>query len=180
MFSTVSIMPGIDIFAPDRTATSSGFDGSPNSFPAARSTLARFVRTSSINPRGSFWPRSLYSLHVSVVIVKPGGTGRPMLVMSARFAPFPPSRSFISARPSPLPAPKKYTRLRVLLDPARALPLVPFRPARGAGLREERASRPLAFDLVFMFGNSDDSDRLNRLMRGNFAWKTQRFPAQAG
>src|SRR5919198_542333 len=33
-------------------------------------------------------------------MVKPGGTGRPMLVISARFAPLPPSRSRMVALPS--------------------------------------------------------------------------------
>src|SRR5262249_38739838 len=36
----------------------------------------------------------------SVLIVKPGGTGRPRLVISARFAPLPPSRNFCSFEPS--------------------------------------------------------------------------------
>jgi hypothetical protein len=39
-------------------------------------------------------------LHASVVIVKPGGTGRPRFVISARFAPFPPRRNFWSLLPS--------------------------------------------------------------------------------
>jgi len=39
-------------------------------------------------------------LHASVVIVKPGGTGRPRLVISARFAPLPPRRSLRSLFPS--------------------------------------------------------------------------------
>src|SRR5579872_4950005 len=44
-------------------------------------------------------------------MVKPGGTGRPALVISARPAPFPPSSSFILPLPSALPPPKKYTYL---------------------------------------------------------------------
>ena len=36
----------------------------------------------------------------SVVIVNPGGTGRPMFVISARLAPLPPRRSFMSLLPS--------------------------------------------------------------------------------
>ncbi|MNS58100.1 hypothetical protein D3C72_910070 [compost metagenome] len=42
-----------------------------------------------------------------VGMVKPGGTGSPALVISARLAPLPPSRSFIEA----LPSAKRYTRL---------------------------------------------------------------------
>src|SRR5690606_9512825 len=44
-------------------------------------------------------------------MVKPGGTGRPRLLISARLAPLPPKRSRMSARPSALPSPKAYTHL---------------------------------------------------------------------
>src|SRR5512142_3235174 len=44
-------------------------------------------------------------------MVKPGGTGNPALVISARPAPLPPSSSFILPWPSALPPPKKYTYL---------------------------------------------------------------------
>src|SRR5512133_410604 len=42
-------------------------------------------------------------------MVNPGGTGIPILVISARFAPLPPSRSFHSRVPSARPSPKKKT-----------------------------------------------------------------------
>src|SRR5215475_16038468 len=42
-------------------------------------------------------------------MVKPGGTGRPRLAISARFAPLPPRRLRMSARPSALPSPKVKT-----------------------------------------------------------------------
>src|SRR6516225_8764047 len=48
-------------------------------------------------------------------MVKPGGTGRPALVISARPAPLPPRTSFILPLPSALPAPKKYTYFTSLL-----------------------------------------------------------------
>src|SRR5271165_2089751 len=48
-------------------------------------------------------------LQTSVVIVKPGGTGRPRFAISARLAPLPPKRLRISAEPSAFPAPKRYT-----------------------------------------------------------------------
>src|SRR3954454_24198418 len=48
-------------------------------------------------------------LQTSVEIVKPGGTGRPALVISARPEPLPPSRSFMFRLPSAFPEPKKYT-----------------------------------------------------------------------
>ncbi len=41
-------------------------------------------------------------VQTSVVIVNPGGTGRPRLLISARFAPLPPSRFFMEASPSAL------------------------------------------------------------------------------
>src|SRR5450759_2873225 len=44
-------------------------------------------------------------MQASVVMVNPGGTGMPMPVISARFAPFPPSSDLSSA----LPSPKSYT-----------------------------------------------------------------------
>src|SRR5450755_3907310 len=42
-------------------------------------------------------------------MVKPGGTGSPAFVISARPAPLPPRSSFILPFPSALPPPKKYT-----------------------------------------------------------------------
>src|SRR5687767_14889852 len=42
-------------------------------------------------------------------IVKPGGTGTPRFVISARLAPLPPSVAFISRPPSAVPFPKKKT-----------------------------------------------------------------------
>src|SRR6185436_15426106 len=44
-------------------------------------------------------------------MVKPGGTGRPRLAISARLAPLPPSRSRRPALPSALPSPKVNTHL---------------------------------------------------------------------
>src|SRR5665213_746965 len=44
-------------------------------------------------------------------MVKPGGTGRPRLAISARLAPLPPSRSRRPALPSALPSPNVYTHL---------------------------------------------------------------------
>src|SRR5437588_13092739 len=48
-------------------------------------------------------------LQTSVEIVKPGGTGKPALVISARPAPLPPSRSFMLRLPSAFLFPKKKT-----------------------------------------------------------------------
>src|ERR1700754_2987956 len=44
-------------------------------------------------------------------MVKPGGTGRPRLAISARLAPLPPRRSRRPALPSALPSPKVNTHL---------------------------------------------------------------------
>src|ERR1700760_965824 len=44
-------------------------------------------------------------------MVKPGGTGRPRLAISARLAPLPPKRSRMLALPSALPSPKVNTHL---------------------------------------------------------------------
>src|SRR5689334_14003022 len=46
-------------------------------------------------------------------MVKPGGTGRPRLAISARLAPLPPSSSFIDAEPSALPSPKRYSHFAI-------------------------------------------------------------------
>src|SRR5260221_4154126 len=60
-------------------------------------------------------------LQTSVEIVKPGGTGRPAFVISARPEPLPPSRSFMWRLPSALPPPKKKTFLRWLVAGGRGL-----------------------------------------------------------
>src|SRR6478752_8232863 len=54
-------------------------------------------------------------------MVKPGGTGRPRLAISARLAPLPPSRSRISVRPSALPSPNVNTHLPALAAAGAAL-----------------------------------------------------------
>ena len=99
MFSTVSIMPGMENLAPDLTLTSSGSAGSPSCRPIFFSSCRRCSLTSSARPAGTA-PSRRYWRQASVVMMKPGGTGRPRLVISARFAPLPPSRSFRSLFPS--------------------------------------------------------------------------------
>jgi len=51
--STVSIMPGIENFAPERTETSSGSSGSPSRLPIAFSTVAMCSVTSSASSAGA-------------------------------------------------------------------------------------------------------------------------------
>jgi hypothetical protein len=48
-------------------------------------------------------------VQTSVVIVNPAGTGSPIRLISARFAPFPPRSGFIPPFPSALPDPNEYT-----------------------------------------------------------------------
>src|SRR3984957_13058051 len=50
-------------------------------------------------------------VQTEVGIVKPGGTGRPRLAISARLAPLPPSKSRRPALPSALPSPNVNTHL---------------------------------------------------------------------
>ncbi len=96
---TVSIIPGMENFAPERTDTSSGSSGSPSVLPMAFSRVARCPSTSSHMPSGNP-PLDRYVMQASVVMVNPGGTWRPRFVISARLAPLPPRRSFISLLPS--------------------------------------------------------------------------------
>ena len=92
-------MPGIEITAPDRTDTSSGSLRSPRRLPDRFSSVARCSATCSSSPGGRPSSRR-YATQASVVIVNPSGTGRPMRVISARLAPFPPSSGRMSAVPS--------------------------------------------------------------------------------
>ena len=51
-FRTVSIMPGIDTAAPERTETRSGFDEEPKILPVSRSTLQIAFAVASPKPLG--------------------------------------------------------------------------------------------------------------------------------
>ena len=103
----MSIIPGIDIAAPERTDTSNGFLGSPSFLPVDFSTRASACSTCSQSPGGNLLPDAKYALHASVVIVKPGGTGSPAFVISAMPAPLPPRSERIFALPSALPLAKR-------------------------------------------------------------------------
>src|ERR1700755_1716361 len=71
-------------------------------------------------------------------MVKPGGTGRPRLAISARLAPLPPSKSRRPALPSALPSPNVKTHLPDCTAPAADFPAgllpAPFAHGLGAGL----------------------------------------------
>ncbi len=55
-FRTVSIIPGIENLAPERTLTRSGLAASPKPLPERSSTWRIAARTSSQRPSGSFSP----------------------------------------------------------------------------------------------------------------------------
>jgi hypothetical protein len=101
----VSIIPGIDTAAPERTDTSSGAPASPKRLPVLRSRRRRLRSISSRRPSGQA-PSPRYATHTLAAIVNPGGTGTPRLVISARLAPLPPSSVFMSFVPSAAPSPK--------------------------------------------------------------------------
>src|SRR5258708_32940963 len=67
-------------------------------------------------------------------MVKPGGTGRPRLAISAKLAPLPPSRSRSPALPSALPSPKGNTHLPDFAASAAGLLAATFSDGFGAGL----------------------------------------------
>src|ERR1700690_1647549 len=67
-------------------------------------------------------------------MVKPGGTGRPRLAISARLAPLPPSKSRRPALPSALPSPKVNTHLPDFAASAATLPATILPIGFGAGL----------------------------------------------
>jgi hypothetical protein len=104
---TVSIIPGIDILAPERQDKRRGSLLSPNFIPIVSSVALRAAATSSLSPSGYLPPSAKYSVQVSVVIVKPAGTGIPIVHISARLAPLPPRRFFIVPSPSALFPPKQ-------------------------------------------------------------------------
>ena len=79
---TVSIIPGIDTGAPERTLTSSGSAVSPKRRPMTVSIAPIPARISSSRPSGQ--PPARYARQASVEIAKPGGTGRPSSRTSRR------------------------------------------------------------------------------------------------
>ena len=89
--STVSIIPGIETDAPERTLTRSGAVTEPSSLPVVRSSAATSVAMACSN--SSDQPSARKAQHAAVVSVKPGGTGRPASDMRAKPWPLPPSTS---------------------------------------------------------------------------------------
>jgi hypothetical protein len=89
---TVSIIPGMENLAPDLTESRIGTGPPPKRRPVFSSSRAIAASTSTHRSSGT-WPALIVSRQTSVVMVKPGGTGRPSEVIRASPAPFPPSRS---------------------------------------------------------------------------------------
>ena len=103
----VSIIPGMDTRAPERTDTRSGRSRSPKRASATCSSRSRCSTICSQRPSGHLPPARREWTQAWVVTVKPGGTGMPRLVISASSQPFPPRRFRITDEPSARPAPKK-------------------------------------------------------------------------
>jgi hypothetical protein len=81
----VSIIPGMETGAPERTLTSSGLAGSPKRRPSVASSRPMCSLISSSSPSGQ--PSDRYSRQVAVEMAKPGGTGRcRSLAMAAMLA----------------------------------------------------------------------------------------------
>ena len=93
----VSIIPGIETGAPERTETSSGRAGSPNPRSASPSSVESAASISARRSSGISPPSSCWSAQAGVAMVNPGGTGRSSVYMLASPDPLPPSRSRLFA-----------------------------------------------------------------------------------
>ena len=138
----MSIIPGIEKAAPDRTETKSGSDSSPRRLPERCSKAARCCLTSSSIPPGKLPLAFRKARQASVVMVKPGGTGRPARVISATPAPLPPSSARISVPPSW----KSYTNFTARRLPLAALVLTAVFAILGC-LLESRNSESTSISL---------------------------------
>ena len=92
--------------------------------------------------------------------MKPGGTGRPRLAISAKFAPLPPNKSRNSALPSALPSPNVNTHLPDFAASAAGLLATALPAAFGAGLAALffRALRAEAGGAAFVRAGMDGFD----------------------
>ena len=99
-FRMVSIIPGIETTAPDRTETSKGRSAAPSRRPVRSSSRASPSAICSANPSGQEPPAAIASTQATVVTVKASGTGTPIRRISATPAPLPPNNDFIDASPS--------------------------------------------------------------------------------
>ena len=89
----VSIIPGIEIAAPERTETSSGSCRIAEALPDLRSRGGRRAPRSRPRARpGSLPPARMYWTHASVVTANPAGTGMPRAVISREPGALPPEQ----------------------------------------------------------------------------------------
>ena len=128
----MSIIPGIETAAPERTETSSGSLGSPKRFPVCSSSARDLLGDLVLEAVRELAAARMYSTQASVVTVKPAGTGIPIAVISARPTPLPPS----SSRPSPPPVGRSRRRTEWPSPWPRILPSGASLK-RGAGLRAQ-------------------------------------------
>ena len=100
-FKMVSIMPGMEARAPERTESNSGSSALPNCLPISASTNFTPARTSpTISWYTASRPVAVNAVQAWVLMVKPEGTVMPRRHISAKLAPLPPSRFFMAAAPS--------------------------------------------------------------------------------
>src|SRR5271166_3819225 len=134
---TVSIMPGIDTGAPERTDTSSGFGPAPKRRPVRSSSQTTAAAISSSRPGGVAWP-ARNAAQARVVMTTAGGTFSPSACMRATDQALPPINSRPGA-PSPFSpivhSPKRIVmvarRLFVAFAPHQAQQIfVQFEPER--------------------------------------------------
>ncbi len=90
-FRTVSIIPGIEVRAPERTLNNNGFSPPPN-FISIKVSKRRMPVSIFFHRGSEISSVCRYSIQTSVLIVKPGGTGIPKFDISAKLAPFPPNK----------------------------------------------------------------------------------------
>ena len=89
----MSIIPGIETAAPERTETSSGSSRRRSACPVVSSSRAHVLVDLLARARPAARRAAMYARQASVVIVNPAGTGTPSRVISARPIPLPPSSS---------------------------------------------------------------------------------------
>ena len=96
----MSIIPGIENTAPERTETSSGLVRVAEALAGALLERVQVLQDLLPQPLGPRRVRRRVSTQASVVTVKPSGTRTPIRAISATLAPLPPSSERISAEPS--------------------------------------------------------------------------------
>ncbi len=104
----VSIIPGIEMGAPERTDTRRGSFGSPSFFPTSFSSFARFFFTSSSRPAGGTFSRFCKRGHILSSDGKTAGTGNPIACHFCKPCSLSTKELFHRPVTSAFPPPKKY------------------------------------------------------------------------